>query len=187
MNLARHSRNLNGSHSDAGREKKFEIYGFHSRKLLKNVGAFLQFPIFFHDRGVCREERRYNAPYSPRRCERIVAPASRRHVSSYFPTGPTCFPTPRVSALRRNLKKSLPAREGFSCAPRDDLCVLRVSAVKSVLVAAGLHCVHLWFHLETDTTLPGFLRRWSDRNRGFSCRSTPRIPSRYSGISRGRP
>ena len=47
MNLARHSRKQNGSHRGAGREKKFEIYGFHARKLLKNIGAFLQFPIFF--------------------------------------------------------------------------------------------------------------------------------------------
>ncbi len=33
-----------------GREKKFEICGFHARKLLKTLGAFLQFPIFSHDR-----------------------------------------------------------------------------------------------------------------------------------------
>src|SRR5881392_1861609 len=32
-----------------GREKKFEIRGFHARKLLKTLGAFLQFPIFSHD------------------------------------------------------------------------------------------------------------------------------------------
>src|SRR6266508_1346857 len=72
-----------------------------------------------------------------------------------------------------------------ACAPRENLRVLRVSAVCFFLVAALLLCVHLWFHSETvkDTTLPGFLRRLSRRNRTFSCRSTPRIPSRYSGIS----
>src|SRR5437870_9222391 len=106
MNFARHSRNQNGSHRDAGREKKFESYGFHAHKLLKNIGAFLQFPIFFHDRGVCREERRYNAPYSPRRCERIVAPASRRHVSSYFPTGRYMFSHAPGLRAQKKLKKN---------------------------------------------------------------------------------
>ena|SRR5436309_5352940 len=33
----------------SGREKKFKIRGFHARKLLKTLGAFLQFPIFSHD------------------------------------------------------------------------------------------------------------------------------------------
>src|SRR6266508_5954439 len=34
-----------------------------------------------------------------------------------------------------------------ACAPRDDLCVLRVSAARFVLVVAMPPCVHRWFHI----------------------------------------